>query len=131
MADYTLLNLRDDVEDMAPKFQMGEGIEAHFARTPLELEKSGLSYFKLGPDYRLGFGHIHTEQEEIYLVISGSARLKLGDEEVELGALDAVRISPGLRHSMGAGPEGAELIAFGAPNTENEDVDMEPGFFES
>ena len=41
MADYTLLNLRNDVEDMAPKFQMGEGIEAHFARTPLELEKSG------------------------------------------------------------------------------------------
>ena len=56
MADYTLLNLRNDVEDMAPKFQMGEGIgplRAHAAG----LEKSGLSYFKLGPDYRLGFGH--------------------------------------------------------------------------
>ena len=128
MADYTLLNLRNDVEDMAPKFQMGEGIEAHFARTPLELEKSGLSYFKLGPDYRLGFGHTH-QQEEIYLVISGSARLKLGDEEVELGALDAVRISPG--HAQHGGrSEGAELIAFGAPNTENKDVDMQPGFFE-
>jgi hypothetical protein len=31
---------------------------------------------------------------------------------------------------MGAGPEGAELIAFGAPNTANKDVDMQPGFFE-
>jgi mannose-6-phosphate isomerase-like protein (cupin superfamily) len=130
MADYTLLNLRTDVEDMAPKFQMGEGIEAHFARKPLDLEKSGLSYFKLGPDYRLGFGHIHSEQEEIYLVISGTARVKLDDEELELGALDALRIPPGTRRSMGAGPEGAELIAFGAPNTENEDVDMQPGFFE-
>jgi mannose-6-phosphate isomerase-like protein (cupin superfamily) len=130
MADYTLLNLRTDVEDMAPKFQMGEGIEAHFARTPLELEKSGLSYFKLGPDYRLGFGHIHSEQEEIYLVVSGTARVTIDDEELELGALDAVRIPPGVRHSMGAGPEGAELIAFGAPNTDNKDVDMQPGFFE-
>ena len=35
MADYTLLNLRTDVEDMAPKFDMAEGIEAHFARKPL------------------------------------------------------------------------------------------------
>ena len=130
MADYTLLNLRTGVEDMATKFGMGDGIEAHFARTPMGLEKSGLSYFKLGSDYRLGFGHIHSEQEEIYLVISGTARLKLGDEEVELGALDAVRIPPGVRHSMGGGPEGAELIAFGAPNTDNKDVDMQPGFFE-
>ncbi len=130
MADYTLLNLRADVEDMAPKFDMGDGIEAHFARTPLNLEKSGLSYFKLGPDYRLGFGHTHSEQEEIYLVISGSARLKLDDEEVELGALDAVRIPPGIMRSMGAGPEGAELIAFSAPDTDNKDVDLQPGFYE-
>jgi mannose-6-phosphate isomerase-like protein (cupin superfamily) len=130
MADYTLLNLRTDVEDMAPKFDMGDGIEAHFARTPLNLEKSGLSYFKLGSDYRLGFGHTHSEQEEIYLVISGTARVKLDDEELELGALEAVRIPPGARHSMGAGPEGAELIAFSAPDTNNKDVDMRPGFFE-
>jgi hypothetical protein len=130
MADYTLLNLRNDIEDMAPKFNMGDGIEAHFARKPLNLEKSGLSYFKLGPDYRLGFGHIHSEQEEIYLVISGTARVKLDDEELELGALDAVRIPPGVKRSMGAGPDGAELIAFGAPNTDNKDIDMEPGFFE-
>ena len=130
MADYTLLNLRTDVEDMAPKFEMGEGIEAHFGRKPLGLAKSGLSYFKLGPDYRLGFGHTHSEQEEIYLVVSGTARLKLDDEEVELGALDAVRIPRGGHAQHGGRPEGAELIAFGAPNTDNKDVDMQPGFFD-
>jgi mannose-6-phosphate isomerase-like protein (cupin superfamily) len=130
MADYTLLNLRKDIEDMAPKFNMGDGIEAHFARKPLNLEKSGLSYFKLGSDYRLGFGHTHSEQEETYLVISGSARLKLDDEEVELGALDAVRIPPGVMRSMGAGPEGAELIAFSAPDTDNKDIELVPGFYE-
>jgi uncharacterized cupin superfamily protein len=81
---YTLINLRSDVEDMAPRFQMGEGIEAHFARKALGLEKSGISYFKLGPDYKLPFGHTHSEQEEIYLVVSGGARLKLDDEEIEL-----------------------------------------------
>ena len=127
---YTLINLRSDVEDMAPRFQMGEGIEAHFARKPLGLEKSGISYFKLGPDYKLPFGHTHSEQEEIYLVVSGKARLKLDEEEVELESLDAVRIPPGVTRGMAAGPEGAELIAFGAPNNENGDLEMVPGFYE-
>jgi uncharacterized cupin superfamily protein len=130
MADYTLLNLRRDVEDMAPKFEiMGEGIEARFGRKPLGLQKSGLSYFKLGPDYKLPFGHTHSEQEEIYLVLSGTARLKLDDEEVELGELDAVRIPVGVMRGMAGGSEGAELIAFGAPDTDNKDLDMKPDFW--
>jgi quercetin dioxygenase-like cupin family protein len=124
------MNLRGDVEDMAPQFQMGEGIEAHFARKALGLEKSGIAYFKLGPDYTLPFGHRHDEQEEIYLVVSGSARVKLDDDEIELKPLDAVRIPPGITRGMAAGPEGAELIAFGAPNNENSDLEMVPGFFE-
>ncbi len=129
MADYTLLNLREDVEDMGPKFDMGDGIEARFARKPLGLEKSGISYFKVGPDFVLPFGHSHSEQEEIYLVVSGSARLKLDDEEVELGPFDAVRIGVSVTRGMAGGPEGGEIIAFGAPNTDNKDIDMEPGFF--
>jgi mannose-6-phosphate isomerase-like protein (cupin superfamily) len=127
---YTHLNLRGDVEDMAPQFQMGDGIEAHFARKALGLEKSGLAYFKLGPDYVLPFGHKHGEQEEIYLVLTGSARVKLDDEEIELKPLDAVRIPPGVMRGMAGGPEGAELIAFGAPNNENSDLEMVPGFLE-
>jgi mannose-6-phosphate isomerase-like protein (cupin superfamily) len=127
---YTHINLRSDVEDMAPRFQMGEGIEAHFARKALGLEKSGISYFKLGPDYKLPFGHTHGEQEEIYLVVSGSARVKLDDDEIELGPLDAVRIPPGVMRGMASGPEGAEIVAFGAPNNENGDLEMLPGFYE-
>ena len=130
MTDYTLLNLRSDVEDMAPQYQMGDGIEAHFGRKPLGLAKSGLSYFKLGPDYKLPFGHRHSEQEEIYVVVSGSAALKLDDEEIELQTLDAVRIPESVTRGMAAGPEGAELIAFGAPNNENSDLEMVPGFYE-
>ena len=129
MADYTLLNLRDDVEDMAPKFGMGDGIEAHFGRKPLNLSQSGLSYFKLAPDYTLPFGHSHSEQEEIYLVIGGTARLKLDDELVELKQLDAVRIPASVTRGMAAGPEGAEIVAFGAPNTDNKDLEMVQGFF--
>ena len=128
MAAYTKVNLRSDVEDMAPKHGM-EGIESHFARTNLELANSGLSLFRLDPGYRAPFGHTHSEQEEVYVIVSGSARVAVGDEVVEAGQWDAVRIAPGERHGMEAGADGAEILAFGAPNTENKDAELEPGWW--
>ena len=128
MADYTKLNLRHDVEDMAPKFELA-GVESHFARVPLGLEQSGVSYFKLDPGFRFPFGHDHGEQEEIYVLISGAATLRLDDDELALAPLDAVRIPAGAKRNVAAGPDGAELIAFGAPNTENKDAEMIPGWW--
>jgi quercetin dioxygenase-like cupin family protein len=128
MAAYTRVNLKSDVKDMAPQFGM-DGIESRFARTNLELEKSGLSYFRLDAGYREPFGHTHSEQEEIYVILSGSARVAVGDEVVERGELDAIRIAPETMHGMEAGPDGAEILAFGAPNTDNKDADMQPGWW--
>jgi mannose-6-phosphate isomerase-like protein (cupin superfamily) len=129
MADYTLLNLKSDVENMAERFGYAPNVEARFARKPLGLEKSGISYFKIAPDFRMPFGHRHSEQEEIYLVLSGSARVKLDDEIVELKPMDAVRIPVAATRGFEAGPEGAEIMAFGAPNTDNKDLEMDPGFW--
>ena len=92
MADYTKLNLKQDVEDMAPKFDLSPGLESRFARKPLELEQSGVCYYKIAPGFRMPFGHRHGEQEEVYVIVSGSARLKLDDEMQELAEWDAVRI---------------------------------------
>src|ERR1700710_2998160 len=105
MPDYTKVNLKDDVEDMAPKFGMGDGIEARFARTNLELAGSGISLFRLAPDHRLPFGHHHEKQEEIYLVVEGSAILNVEGDEVELGVLDALRVPPEATRGMQGGPE--------------------------
>jgi mannose-6-phosphate isomerase-like protein (cupin superfamily) len=129
MADYTLLNLKQDVEDMAERFGYAPNVEARFARRPLGLEKSGVSYFKVAPNFRFPFGHRHGEQEEIYLVLSGVARIKLDDEIVELGPMDAVRVPGTTARGLEAGPDGAEIIAFGAPNTDNKDIEMDPGFW--
>jgi mannose-6-phosphate isomerase-like protein (cupin superfamily) len=128
MTSYTRVNLKSDVQDMAPQHGI-EGLESRFARTNLELEKCGLSYFRLDPGFRTPFGHAHAEQEEVYLLASGSARVAVGDEIVELGEWDAVRIPPETPHAMEAGPDGAEIVAFGAPNTENRDVEMKPGWW--
>ena len=129
MANYTKLNLTQDVEDMAPRFGYAEHMEARYARKALGLEQSGVSYFKLQPGYRVPFGHRHGEQEEVYVVVSGSARFKLEDDVVELSALDAVRVPGTTPRGMEAGPDGAEIVAFGAPNTDNKDAEMLPDFW--
>jgi mannose-6-phosphate isomerase-like protein (cupin superfamily) len=129
MADYTKQNLREDVEDMAPRFGYAPNVEARFARKPLALANSGVSYFRIAPGFRLPFGHRHGEQEEIYLVISGSARVKAGDDIVELAELDAIRVPGETPRAMEGGPEGAEVIAFGAPNTDNKDAEMLTDFW--
>ena len=128
MAGYTRVNLKAEVEDMAPQHGI-EGIESRFARKNLELENSGLSYFRLDPGFRTPFGHTHSEQEEVYVVISGSARVAVGDEIVELSQWDAVRIPNGTMRGMEAGDDGAELLAFGAPNTDNKDAELQPGWW--
>jgi mannose-6-phosphate isomerase-like protein (cupin superfamily) len=129
MAGHTVVNLKADVEDQAPKFGLSPGLESRFARVPLALENSGLSYFRVGPDFRTPFGHVHMEQEEIYLVLSGSARVALDDEVVELREWDVLRIPPGVWRSFEGGSEGAEILAFGAPNTENNDMEMKQGWW--
>jgi mannose-6-phosphate isomerase-like protein (cupin superfamily) len=115
MADYTKLNLKE-VENQSPKFGLTE-MEFRSARVPLELENSGLSYLRVDPNYRVPFGHKHNVQEEVYVILSGSARLKLDDEVLELEPMDAVRIHKDTMRNFEGGPEGAEVLAFGAPNT--------------
>jgi quercetin dioxygenase-like cupin family protein len=128
MPDFTRLNLMD-VEDMAPRFGMAPQAEGRFARDALGLEQCGLTLFRFAPGFRLPFGHRHGEQEEVYVVLEGSMRIKVEDEVVELGPLDALRVPGPLARGMEAGPEGVRLLAFGAPNTENKDAEMLPGWW--
>lgn len=127
MSDYTIKNL-GKIENVAPKFGM-EGMEARFAREPLELESTGLSYQKVGPNVRVPFGHTHQDQEEIYVVLSGSGRLKLDDDVVDVTTMDAVRIGRGTMRDFEAGPDGAELLAFGASSIGENDAEMTPDWW--
>jgi mannose-6-phosphate isomerase-like protein (cupin superfamily) len=129
MGGYTKVNLKQDVKDMAPQFGFAPNVEARFARENLGLEHSGLSYQKLAPDFRMPFGHKHAEQEEVYVVLSGGGRMKLDDEIVEVEAWDAIRVPADTMRGFESGPEGAELLAFGAPLKETNDAEMEPGWW--
>jgi mannose-6-phosphate isomerase-like protein (cupin superfamily) len=114
MSDYKIVNLKE-VEDQAPNFGLSPELEARFARVALEAELIGLTYQRLAPNLRIPFGHKHKTQEEVYLVVSGSLHVKLEDGIKELGPWDAIRLSKDTVRGFESGPEGAEIIAIGAP----------------
>jgi mannose-6-phosphate isomerase-like protein (cupin superfamily) len=128
MASYTVVNLKE-VEDQAPRFGLEGKMEARMARVPLEMEHSGVTYQRIAPNFRLPYAHKHKNQEEVYVVVSGSVRAKLDDEVVELGQWDAIRVHKDTMRGFEAGPEGVELIAVGAPNTGPGDAETTPGWW--
>jgi len=125
---YTVVNLKD-VADQAPGFGLSPGLEARFARTPLEADALGLSYQRFAPNFRTPFGHRHEAQEEIYVVLSGSGRLKLDDDVRELRQWDCVRIASGTMRCFEGGSEGAELLVVGGPVLGSNDAEMVPGWW--
>jgi mannose-6-phosphate isomerase-like protein (cupin superfamily) len=123
MAGYTIQNLKE-VEDQAAKFGLSPDLEARMARVPLEMEHSGISYQRLAPNFRVPFGHRHKTQEEVYVVVKGSLRAKVEGDVLELKQWDALRVHKDTMRSFEGGPEGAEILAIGAPNTGPGDADM-------
>ena len=81
---FTLRNLKEDLEDLGSNFDGAPDLEFRLATGALELEQSGLGYQRIPPGYRFPYGHTHKEQEEVYVVLRGSGRMKLDDEIVEL-----------------------------------------------
>ena len=131
MSGYTITNLKDEVEDQAPKFGFAPDLEARFARGSLGLEKSGISYQRLAPGFRIPFGHKHKEQEEVYVVVGGSGRVKIDDEVLDFRQWDVIRCGPGTWRCFESGPDGAEIVAFGAPYVEDRqaEAEMKPGWW--
>ncbi len=128
MTPYTLINI-DDVEDSATQFGLSPSLEARFARRALGSSNLGVSRETLAPGFRVPFGHTHREQEEVYVVLRGSGRIKIDDEIVELREGDLVRVAPGAWRCTEAGADGMQLLAVGAPIPEGDDSELEQGWW--
>jgi quercetin dioxygenase-like cupin family protein len=118
MGDFTIKNLLE-VEDSA--VESGADLEARLARKHIDSEHLGVSHFRFGPGFRSPFGHSHREQEEAYVVLGGSGRVRLDDEIVELRRWDVVRVAPQVVRGFEAGAEGLEVLAIGSDRPEGGD----------
>jgi ABC-type transporter Mla MlaB component/mannose-6-phosphate isomerase-like protein (cupin superfamily) len=127
MADYTHTNLTD-VADAAVKGGFSENQEARFANDDLGLATLGVSYQVVKPGMHHAFGHRHKEAEEVYVVLGGSGKIHLDDEEVAVKRLDAIRVAPEVTRGFEAGSDELEILVFSrsAPG----DAEIVEGFFD-
>ncbi|MGE5691923.1 MAG: hypothetical protein ACM33B_15330 [Pseudomonadota bacterium] len=128
MSDYEILNLRE-VDDIASRSGMPEGMEARFPKRQLGSQKVAVSLQRLSPNLRGPFGHRHGTQEELYVIVAGGGRVNLGGDVREVTAWDVVRVGPDVTRNFEAGPDGLEWLAFGGPIAEENDAEIVPGWW--
>ena len=110
MSDYAIVNLLDVDDSVGGRVP---GLEGRFARKHLDSRELGVSRFTYEPNVRNATGHSHREQEEAYVVVGGSGRVRLDDEIRDIRQWDVIRVAPAVVRSFEAGPDGLDLIAVG------------------
>ena len=102
----------------------------HEVRKPvsraLGTDHLAMNYFDLSPGESFSGGlHAHHDQEEVFYVVSGTARFEVGRdrESVTVGPDEVVRFAPGEFQTGGvpaAADEGVVAIALGAPGASHD-----------
>lgn len=118
MSDYKIVKLLE-VEDSVG--ERAEGVEGRFSRKFLDSRDLGVSHWRYGPNVRGPFNHSHKEQEEAYVVVSGSGRMRIGDEVHDIVQWDVIRVAPEAVRAFEGGPDGLEMIVVGGPKPEGGD----------
>jgi len=67
--------------------------------------------------------HYHPQTEEIYYILTGSGRMRIGDDVRDVGPGDAIAIPPGAVHQItNTGREVLKFLCCCAPGYEHEDT---------
>jgi len=91
MADYKIVSL-EEVDDWLGDYPG----EMRMLTAALGAEQVALTYRRM-PQHtgsKGSYAHRHKVQEEIYFVLAGKLQFKLGDEIVEVGKHEAIRVPP-------------------------------------
>jgi mannose-6-phosphate isomerase-like protein (cupin superfamily) len=121
MGDWKIVNLLDIDDSAAGRL---DGLEVRMGRNQMESRDVGVSLFRYGPNVRNPMSHQHREQEEAYLIVSGSGRVRLDDEIKDVRQWDVIRVAPEVVRAFEAGPDGMDLVAIGGPKPEGGDGEI-------
>jgi mannose-6-phosphate isomerase-like protein (cupin superfamily) len=85
------------------------------AGAELGVESFGLQVFDLPPGFEQYPEHDHEQdgQEEVYVVLSGSAEFEIDGARVPVDSERIVRISAGTKRKLLPGPQGVRVLALG------------------
>ena len=121
MADFAIVNLQDMDDVVGGRV---DGLEGRFTRKHLGSRELGVSRFTYGPGVRPPVSHRHREQEEAYVIVSGTGRVRLDDEIHDVRQWDVIRVAPEVVRAFEAGDDGLDLIAIGGTRPEDGDGEM-------
>ena len=107
MADYTAKKI-GDIEAI-----YGGGFK--LARADLGVESFGMQILEMPPGYADYPEHDHAEtgQEEVYLILRGSAEIDVEGERVQLDPDTVIRVGPSAKRKITPGDQGVRLLALG------------------
>jgi mannose-6-phosphate isomerase-like protein (cupin superfamily) len=85
------------------------------AAAELGVQSFGMQVLDLAPGFTEYHEHDHTEdrQEEVYVVLDGSAECQIDGEDVPLEAGQMLRVEPTSRRKLLPGASGARILAIG------------------
>ena len=112
MSAYTHKPLTD-VEDSAAALGLGPEQESRFATGDFAAKETGFALHRFRGGTRQAIGHRHEQAEEVYVVVAGSGRMKLDDDVIEIGLMDAIRVAPSVTRAFEAGADGLDILVFG------------------
>jgi mannose-6-phosphate isomerase-like protein (cupin superfamily) len=107
MSDYTAKQIKD--------MEAGFGGGFVKARAELGVTAFGMQVIQLPPDFADYPEHDHaeTEQEEVFVALSGSGWIDIEGERVELDGDTLVRVGAKTKRKVYAGPQGLRMLAVG------------------
>src|SRR5450631_669677 len=108
MSSYTVKK----IDEMETAF--GGGM--YLARAALGVASFGMQIEDFPPDFDSYPEHSHSEdgQEEVYVVLRGSAEIEIDGQRIPLDTETIVRVGPGARRRIIPGPQGVRILALGA-----------------
>jgi mannose-6-phosphate isomerase-like protein (cupin superfamily) len=121
VSDWTIINILDVDDSAAGRM---DGLEVRMSRNRMESRDVGVSLFRYGPNVRNPISHHHREQEEAYVIVSGSGRVRLDDEIKDVRQWDVIRVAPDVLRAFEGGPDGMDVVAVGGPKPEGGDGEM-------
>jgi mannose-6-phosphate isomerase-like protein (cupin superfamily) len=97
------------------------------ARASLGVTSFGMQVEEFPPNFDQYPEHSHSEdgQEEVYVVLRGSAEIEIEGKRIPLDTDTIVRVEPGVSRRIFSGPEGVRILALGGvPGTAYEPPDF-------
>ena len=96
----------------------------HFLSEPLGCRQVGVTFSRCPPDWNSKpHDHADDEHEEVYVLVQGSAEVRIDDESVDMETGDAVWIAPEATRQIQNGADESAFVLISAPEFES-DGDM-------